>query len=131
MKKNTKLIVSFLSFLVLVGLFAGLYLSTRPDGVSGLKSVTVEVIHSDQSTKIFQFQTELEYLGDLLLSEGLVVGEQGAYGLYIKEVDGEVADYAVNKAYWALFHGDNYASQGADTTGMEDGDVFSLVYTVG
>lgn len=131
MKKNIKLIVAFLILLALVGLFAGLYLVSRPDTVPGTKSVTVEVVHSDESTNTFHFQTDAEYLGDLLLSEGLVIGEQGAYGLYIKEADGEVADFATNGAYWALFEGDEYATQGADATVLEDGDTFSLVYTLG
>ena len=68
---------------------------------------------------------------DLLLSEGLAAGEQGQFGLYIKEVDREVADYSINGAYWALFEGDSYATQGADTTPLTDGDQFRLVYTIG
>ena len=131
MKKNTKLTLALVALLAVIALFAGLYLSSRPAPVPGVKSVTVAVVHSDESTKTFQYQTRLEYLGDLLLSEGLVVGEPGDYGLFIKEVDGEVADYAVNGAYWALYERDSYANQGADTTVLEDGDAFSLVYTLG
>lgn len=131
MKKNAKLTLVLLAFLALMGLFAGLYLSSRPDTVPGVKAVCVTVVHSDESAKTFEFETEQKYLGDLLLSEGLVIGEQGAYGLYIKEADGEVADYSANGAYWALFEGDSYAMQGTDATVLEDGDTFSLVYTLG
>lgn len=131
MKKNTKLTLAILAFLAAISLFAGLYLTTRPDAVSGTKAVTVEVVHSDKSTKAVHFQTEQEYLGALLLSEGLIKGDSGPYGLYITEVDGEVADYSEDKAYWALFDGDDYASQGVDLTVLEDGDVFKLVYTRG
>lgn len=131
MKKNAKLTLVLLAFLALVGLFTGLYLSSRPDAVPGIKSVTVEVIHSDKSTKTFHFETNLDYLGELLQEEQLVVSEQGAYGLYITEADGEVATFEKNNAYWALFEGDSYAMQGVDSTVLEDGDVFSLVYTLG
>ena len=131
MKKNAAPTVLLLVFLALVGLFAGLYLNTRPTPVSGAKSVTVNVVHSDQSTKTFHYQTDLEYLGELLLAEQLIVSEQGAYGLYITEADGEVATFETNNAYWALYEGDAYAMQGADTTVLEDGAVFSLVYTLG
>lgn len=127
--KKTKLTLALLALLAAIGLLAGLYGATRPDAVSGIKSVTVSVVHSDKSTNTFQFDTDKEYLGDLLLSEGLVAGDQGAYGLYIKEVDGEVAVFEENGAYWALFEGDEYATQGADTTVIEDADAFSLVYT--
>ncbi len=131
MKQNAKLTLALLALLAVVGLFAGLYLTSRPDTVSGVKSVTVTVAHADGSEKFFHYQTDMNYLGALLLSEGLIKGDPGPYGLYITEVDGEVADYLENKSYWALFDGDDYAAQGADLTVLEDGDVFKLVYTRG
>ena len=131
MKKNAKLTLALLALLAVVGLFAGLYLTSRPDPVSGIKSVTVTVTHADGSEKFFHYQTDMNYLGALLLSEGLIKGDPGPYGLYITEVDGEVADYSANKSYWALFDEDDYAAQGADLTVLEDGDVFKLVYTRG
>lgn len=131
MKKYTKLAAAVLALLAVAALFWGLHLSSRPEAIAGLKSVAVEVVHQDQSEQTFRFQTDKEYLGELLLAEGLVKGEQGPYGLYITEVDGEVADYAENKAFWALFIGEEYATQGADTTPISDGDTFALVYTVG
>ena len=54
-----------------------------------------------------------------------------ATNLYITEVDGEVADYSKDKAYWALFEGEDYAMQGIDQTVFEDGDIFKLVYSRG
>lgn len=131
MKKNTKLTLALLALLAVIGLFAGLYLTSRPDPTPGVKSVTVAVVHSDETTKTFHYYTDDEYLGELLLAEGLVKGTQGAYGLYITEVDEEVADYSLNKSYWSLFDGDTYATQGADTTLLTDGAVFRLVYTIG
>ena len=131
MKKNTKLTLALVALLAVIALFAGLYLSSRPDPVPGVKSITVEVVHSDQSTKTFHFETELDYLGELLQSEHLIKSEQGAYGLYITEADGEAATFETNNAYWALYEGDSYANQGADATVLEDGDTFSLVYTLG
>ena len=129
--KKTKLTLALLALVAAFALLTGLYHFSRPDAVPGTKSVTVSVVHSDKSTSTFHFDTDKEYLGDLLVSEGLVTGDQGAYGLYIKEVDGEVAVFEENGAYWALFDGDEYATQGADATVIEDGDTFSLVYTRG
>lgn len=131
MKKNTKLALALLGLLAVIGLFAGLYLSSRPDTVPGAKSVTVAVVHSDKSQRNFCYETTKEYLGDLLLSEGLIKGDPGPYGLYITEVDGEVADYSANKSYWALFIDDAYATQSADLTPLAHNGVYSLVYTVG
>lgn len=131
MKKSSKSILSLLLLICLVGLLAGLYLSSRPEGREGLKSITVTVVHADKTEREFHFQSEKKFLGDLLLSKGVIKGDSGPYGLYITEVDGEVADYSANKAYWALFDGDSYAAQGADTTPLTDGSHFRLVYTNG
>ena len=131
MKKSSNFILPALALLVVAALFGGLYWATRPQPVEGLKSVEVVVIHADQSEKSFHYETTETYLGTLLLNEGLIKGEDGPYGLYVKEVDAEVADYDVNGAYWALFEGESYATTGIDATPLEDGDQFSLVYTLG
>ena len=131
MKKNTKLTLAFLALLALVGLFAGLYLSSRPSAAPGNKSVVVEVVHKDQSVNRFPLQTDEEFLGALLLSEGIVTGEAGQFGLYILEADSERADFTLDKAYWALFIGEDYATQGADVTPLQDGATYRLVYTLG
>lgn len=131
MKKQIKPILLLPILAVLIALLAALYLHTRPAAVPGEKSVSVCVVHGDGTTRSFQYQTRLDYLGELLLTEGLVVGEGGPYGLYIKEVDAEVADFTESGAYWALFEGDSYATQGVEATVLEDGDEFSLVYTLG
>lgn len=131
MKKSVKLTLALVALLLVAAVLGGLHLVTRPAPVAGEKSVEVIVIHADKSEKTFHYDTDEEYLGPLLLEDGLIKGEQGAYGLYIKEVDGEVADYAINGAYWALFEGEEYATQGIDTTVLQDGDRFSLVYTLG
>lgn len=115
----------------LLVLFAGIYLTTRPAAQQGSKTVTVEVIHKDESARSFTYETTAEYLGELLLAEGLIQGEQGPYGLYITQVDGEQAVYETDGAYWALYQGGGYASTGVDQTPIADGDVFSLVYTAG
>ena len=78
-----------------------------------------------------EYHTDEEYLGPVILGEGLVVGEQGPYGLYIKVVDGVTADFDVDQSYWSLYVGQEPAMQGADTTPIADGDSFRLVYTIG
>lgn len=91
--------------------------------------ITVEVVHADQSTKEFTYTTEAELLGDVLLAEGLVVGEETEYGLMITEVDGEQAIYEVDNAYWSLTINGEYAQTGVDTTPVEEGTTYALVYT--
>lgn len=131
MKKNTKLIIGVVALVVVIAALLGIYMATRPQTSQGAKAFTVEVVHSDGGSKTFEYRTDEEYLGAVLLAEGLLVGEDGPYGLYILEVDGERAVYEENGAYWSLEVNGEYAMQGADQTPVNDGDAFRLVYTLG
>ena len=131
MKKNGKLIGAAAVVLVLIAVFAGIWFATRPATSQGAKTITVEVVHKDGSAKAFTYHTDAEYLGEVIQAEGLVKGDQGDYGLYITEVDGESAVYETDGAYWAFYQDGEYANQSVDQTPIHDGDAFSLVYTVG
>lgn len=129
--KNKKTILIAVAVLLLIGLMASIFLLTRPDTAAGSKTITVTVVHRDGSEKVFTYHTDEEFLGPVILGEGLVEGEEGPYGLMINAVDGETASWDANQSYWALFVGEEYATSGADTTPIYDGDAFKLVYTIG
>lgn len=132
MKAQTKkLLLAAAALAALIALLTGVWAATRPAAVQGAKTVTVTVVHAGGGEKVFTYHTDEEYLGPVLLDAGLVEGEMGDFGLYIKVVDGEAADFDANGAYWALYQGEDYAAQGVDATPIRDGDSFSLVYTVG
>ena len=131
MKKNTRLIIGVVILVVVIAVLIGVYLGARPQTSEGAKTFTVEVVHSDGTSKTFTYHTDEEYLGTVLLAEGLLVGEDSTYGLYILEVDGERAVYEEDGAYWSLEVNGEYAMQGADQTPVNDGDAFRLVYTIG
>ena len=131
MKKNTKIILAAILVAALATCLLTIYLSTRPVPAAGEKTFTVEVVHSDGSVRTFTSDTDAEYLGDVLLAEGLIQGDMGEFGLYITAVDGEEAIYEADSSYWALYEGEDYATQGVDQTPIYDGSRFSLVYTVG
>lgn len=129
MKKQTKLIIAVAVIVAVVVVMAGIYFATRPDTAQGAKTITVEVVHGDGSSKEFTYHTDSEYLGEVLLAEGLVAGDQGEFGLYILTVDGEDAIFEESGAYWALYQNGEMTTTGADTTPIQDGDSFQLVYT--
>ena len=101
---------------------------TDPTAEPGV-AFTVVVVHSDGTEKTFSYRSEEEYVGTVLLEEGLISGENGQYGLYIKTVDGEKAVYEEDNAYWGFFIGDEYAPTGVDMTPITEGAVYKLVYT--
>ena len=129
--KNKKLIIASVVLVVVIALMAGVFFATRPETVAGGKNVTVTVVHSDGSQKVFEYATDAEYLGDVIVAEGLVNGEIGPYGLYFDTVDGEQAVWETDQAYWSILIGEEYATLGADGIPLTDGGAYSLVYTIG
>jgi hypothetical protein len=65
-------------------------------------------------------------VGDALLELGLIAGEEGAYGLYVKTVNGITADYDVDGTYWAFYIGDDYGMTGVDMTNIEPGATYAF-----
>ena len=129
--KNKKIIIAVIILAVVIGFLFGLWQVTREQTVEGAKAITVTVVHSDGSEKNFEYRTDAEYLGEVLLAEKLAEGEEGAYGLMINAVDGEEASWEANQSYWALYIGEEYAATGADGVVLTDGGVYKLVYTIG
>lgn len=129
--KNKKTIIIGLAVLLVIAILLGVYTVTRPETAAGSKTITVTVVHSDSSSKEFTYSTDEEFLGPVIIAEGLVQGEEGPYGLTIYTVDGEDAIWEENGAYWALYVGEEYATSGADTTPVYDGSSFKLEYTLG
>ena len=129
--KNKKILIAAIVIVALIVVMAGAYFAARPAVAEGAKTISVTVVHADGSEKQFQYRTDEEYLGPVLLAEGLAEGENGPYGLTIYVVDGEKADWNENQSYWALYIGEEYAATGADSTPVKDVDSFKLVYTIG
>ena len=121
--------IALVALIVVAAILAGLYFLFRADPPEGDKTVTVKVVHADQSEKEFTYETDDEYLGELLTEEGLVEGETSEYGMYITKVDGEQAVFETDNAYWALYENGEYASTGVDQTVLDNGAASSHVYT--
>lgn len=129
--KNQKTILALVVLAAVIALLLDVYFAARPETTEGEKAFTVTVIHADGTEKTFACTTGEEYLGPALLEEELVGGTEGPYGLTIDTVDGETASWEENRSYWALYVGEEYATTGADSTPVNDGDHFKLVYTLG
>ena len=127
--KNKKIIVAVIALVVVIGLMAGLYLTTRPEAQEGSKQVTIQIVHKDGTEKNLEYGTDHAYLADLLLEKELVTGYASEeYGFTIESVDGVTADWAVDGAYWALYEGEEYATTSAAGIVLVDGGIYRLVY---
>lgn len=92
----------------------------------GTLSFTLEVVDGDGNTTNFTINTTKATVGEALLDEGLIEGEESEYGLYVKTVNGVTADYDVDQTYWAFYIDGEYASTGVDQTDVVDGSTYSF-----
>ncbi len=96
--------------------------------VLGEGSKVFDFTVSDFEGKVtnFEIHTDKDTVGDALSDLGLIEGEEGAYGLYVKAVNGIKADYDTDGKYWAFYIDDELAPTGADSTAIEEGRVYSF-----
>ncbi len=95
---------------------------------SGAKTIFVDVI-TEEKAVTFTVRTDKETVGDALIEHNLVSGEKGAYGLYIKFVNGIEADYDKNQSYWAFTKGKESLLTGVDGEKIENNAHYELTYT--
>lgn len=90
------------------------------------KAFTFEVVDKDGNLETFDITTDKATVGEALLEEGLIVGEDGPYGLYVTEVNGIVADFNADGTYWAFYVDGGYGASGVDLTEVTDGCTYSF-----
>ena len=92
----------------------------------GSVKITVIVVDADGNETNFVVNTDKETVGDALLEQNLIEGEEGDYGLYVKTVNGITADYDTDQTYWAFYVNGEYASTGVDSTPVNEGDTYEF-----
>ena len=84
------------------------------------------VVEIDNQSVNFTINTNKSTVGEALLELNLIEGEEGAYGLYVKKVNGVLADYDVDATYWAFYINGDYAMSGVDTTEVVGGTTYKM-----
>jgi len=127
---NNRRMIDLIVFLAAaIAVMLGIYLSTRPEAVEGQKTVTVTIVYEDGTGKSMEYTTDCENLAELLLEKELVTGYSSEeYGFTIESVDGIMLDWAKDGAYWALYVGDEYATDSAAGIMLTQGGIYKLVY---
>ena len=133
----------FLSSLLIVALVATLVLcfasckgkEETPDTSSAMSTVEVgegatvlvlEVTDKEGVKTCFSVKTDKTTVGEALLEQGIIAGEQSSYGLYVKTVNNVTCDYDSDGYYWAFYIDGEYAMSGVDTTQIEQGKTYEL-----
>ena len=89
------------------------------------------VVDGEGNTTHFEIHTDETTVGAALLALNLIEGEDGAYGLYVKKVNGIRADYDKDGTYWAFYENGDYALSGVDTTTVTAGASYAFKVTKG
>ena len=135
MKKKGIIIVA-VALVVLIAIFAVAYFTNKRATTVESKNIVIEVKNSSGDISNYDIATNAEYLRgamDELMAKGTgfsYTGTDGDYGIMIESVNGEKADYAADKSYWAIYVNGEYGQYGADSVPVADGDTYALVHEV-
>lgn len=154
--RKTRRSTRFLSFLLLLALTAAVALTAIGcNGKSGSDTATTTVgattvastteageasnvrgegdtefsfvaVKKDGSTVTYTVKTDKKTVGEALVDAGLIKGENGQFGLYVTEVDGEYHKYEEDGYYWAFYENGEYALAGVDSTEIKSGTEYML-----
>ena len=140
---NKSSMKKLLSILLCIALIAALALSTvgcsKNDSTASVSEASgvvsmgegetkflFDVVDPDGKESHFEIHTEEKTVGAALLSLGLIAGEDSDYGLYVKTVNGETADYEKDGAYWAFYVNGEYAMASVDGYVPEAGTTYGF-----
>ena len=96
---------------------------------NGNISFIFRVIGPNDSNTIYRVFTNEKTVGDALQDLNMISGEEGAYGLYVKTVNGITADYKKDKAFWEFYIDGKIASTGVDKTNIVKDAEYWFQYT--
>lgn len=128
---NRKLIIGAVALVAVVAVLAIVYMAFREKPVEGAKAITIEVTGKSGAVEKYELNTDAQYLRQAMEeADGLTFsGAESEYGMMVDTVNGDLADYNADGAYWGFFVNGEYCNYGIDTQPVENGDVFGIVYT--
>lgn len=72
----------------------------------------------------YEISTDKTTVGEALLELGLIDGEPGSYGLFVKSVGGTPLDFNTDGKYWAFYVDGEYGLTGVDLTEIVPDSVY-------
>jgi len=96
-------------------------MTSMPELGQGEKTFIFQVHDAEGHITPFKINTDKTIVGEALQELGIIEGEEGDYGLYVKTVNGITADYDIDQTYWAFYVDGEYAMSGVDTTDVVAG----------
>ncbi len=126
-KKNLWLLLILLAVMLAA---LCLYFHYSDKASAGEKSITLDIIFAEGSLKRRTINTTEENLRAALEAEGLIAGDESAYGMFVKTVDGVTANED-EEEWWCLTKNGEQHNSGVDTTVIADGDKYEFTLKTG
>ncbi len=92
----------------------------------GALQFNFNVVDGEGKVTKYVINTNNTVVGEALLDLGLIEGDEGDFGLYVKKVTGIEADYDKTGTYWAFYENGAYASAGVDQTTVVAGSTYEF-----
>ena len=125
MKKTLSLMLVLVMVLTLTAC------STKKEPAAEAVSFKVIVTDLEGNETAFEYTSNAASVGDALVAEGLVVGHEASYGLYVDSVNGIAADWDNDQTYWAFYVNGEYATTGIGDTPITADTTYNLTLTKG
>ena len=90
------------------------------------KNFTFVVVDAKGKETSFEISSDKATVGEALLAEGLIAGDNDKYGLYVKTVNGITLDFEKDGMYWAFYVNGEYGMTGVDATEIVAGATYSF-----
>ena len=110
----------------LIAMLLVLVLALSLIACSAKTSFTVVTTDLDGKETTHEIKTDAATVGEALLAEGLIDGEDSDYGLYITTVNGITLDWEKDGKYWAFYIDGEYAMTGVDATEITEGATYAF-----
>ena len=125
--RNKRKILGIGALLLLVVVMLLAYITFRESAQTGSKYVELSVLDNTGSAICYTVKTDALYLQQVMeQADGLTFEMEDGM---VHTINGVRADYVLDGAYWSFYVNDDYCSYGIAQQPVEDGDVFSIVYT--
>ncbi len=133
---KTKKIITIISIALIIGLIAGFgftwYITQQTKkSDDGLKELTIVVEDNKGNETSYTENMDVATLREAMekMKDFEFDGNDSEYGMMVTTVNGLVADYNKEGAYWAFYLNGKYCEYGIEQP-VNDGDIFRIEYTV-
>ncbi len=84
------------------------------------------IVDKEGAATLYEIHTDCAMVGEALEALGILEGEEGPYGLFIKAVNGVELDYNKDGMYWSFYINGEYALTGVDQTPITEGESYMI-----